>query len=56
MNETRGHALSKEVLAAIAAKYGVSLAKYGSVEGGYRNISHSFARCASERESRRGGP
>jgi Ser/Thr protein kinase RdoA (MazF antagonist) len=30
------------MLAAIAAKYGVSIASYGPVEGGYRNISHSF--------------
>lgn len=34
--------LSHQLLAEVAAKYGLSLASYGSVEGGYRNFSHSF--------------
>jgi Ser/Thr protein kinase RdoA (MazF antagonist) len=30
------------MLATIATKYGVSIAAHGAIEGGYRNISHSF--------------
>ncbi len=42
MDKFRGHVLSEAKLAEVAALYGVSIASYGPVEGGYRNVSHSF--------------
>lgn len=42
MNEVRGHVLPQQLLAEVAAKYGLSLVGFDSVEGGYRNLSHSF--------------
>lgn len=42
MNQREVHALPEAKLAEIAAMYGVELAVIGSVEGGYRNLSHSF--------------
>lgn len=34
--------MSQDVIYRVAAKYGVSIASFGPVEGGYRNTSHSF--------------
>lgn len=48
MNEGVTHALSKEKLAEIASMYGVQVATFGPVEGGYRNVSHSFTDKNSE--------
>lgn len=42
MNQREVHVLSEVKLTEIAAMYGVDVADFGPVEGGYRNISHSF--------------
>ena len=42
MEKQRARSLTEDMLAKVASKYGVSIAEYGSVEGGYRNLSHSF--------------
>jgi len=42
MNQREVHALPKEKLIEIAEMYGVEIADFGPVEGGYRNVSHSF--------------
>jgi len=42
MDKFRGHVLSETKLAEVAALYSVRIASYGLVEGGYRNVSHSF--------------
>lgn len=42
MEKQRARSLTEDMLAEVAAKYGISIAEFGSVEGGYRNLSHSF--------------
>lgn len=43
MERKESRALPKEKLAEIAAMYDLTLAEVGRVEGGYRNLSHSFS-------------
>ena len=42
MEKQEAHALLSGELAEIATKYGISIDTVGPVEGGYRNLSHSF--------------